>query len=110
MLSGRAVVDIDAVKRQKPPSGILDPMYYLSGQLPVAAEGALAAQGGVARLTLNWVTISGLSVPKFLLQRIVTYYSRTPENPTGLNMDDPYPLPAGIKEIQVQRGQAVVVQ
>jgi len=49
-------------------------------------------------------------VPKFLLQQIVSYYSRSPEFPNGINIDDPFALPARIREIQVQRGQAIIVQ
>src|SRR5262249_22328137 len=40
-LAGRAVVDLDAVRKQKNPTSILDPMNYLTGRLPVAAQGVL---------------------------------------------------------------------
>jgi hypothetical protein len=49
-------------------------------------------------------------VPKILLQEIIGYYSRTPEKPAGISLDDPFPLPARIREIQVERGQAIIVQ
>mgnify|MGYP003343802472 CR=1 FL=1 len=52
----------------------------------------------------------GLPLPKPLLQEILSFYSRTSEKPNGLSLDDPFALPAGIREIQVTRGQAVVVQ
>jgi hypothetical protein len=45
-----------------------------------------------------------------LLQEIVSYYSRTVENPGGFGLDQPFPLPAGIREIQVEPGRAIVVQ
>ena len=45
-----------------------------------------------------------------LLQQVVSYYSRTPDNPAGIGLDDPFALPAGIREIQVERGQAVILQ
>jgi hypothetical protein len=49
-------------------------------------------------------------VPKIILQEIVSHYSKTPQNPAGIGLDDPFMLPAGIREIQVERGQAIVVQ
>jgi hypothetical protein len=49
-------------------------------------------------------------VPKFVLQQIITHYSRSTEMPEGLSLDAPFALPAQIQEIQVERGQAVVVQ
>jgi len=43
-------------------------------------------------------------------QQIVTYYSRSREHPAGIDLDDPLPLPAGIRELQVEAGRAVIVQ
>jgi hypothetical protein len=109
-LSGRAVVDLDAVRRQKNPTSLLDPMNYLSGRMPVAAQGVLKTSNGVGHFELESASISGVPIPKLLLQEIVGYYSKTPENPAGINLDDPFALPARIREIQVGRGQAIIVQ
>jgi hypothetical protein len=109
-LSGRAVVDLDAVRREKKPTSLLDPMNYLSGRLPVAATGVLTTREGVGRFQLESANVSGVPIPKMLLQEIVSYYSRTPESPSGINIDDPFALPARIREIQVERGQAIIVQ
>ena len=59
---------------------------------------------------LESATISGVPVPKTVLQQVVSYYSRTPEDPDGIGLDDAFELPAQIQEIRVQPGQAVVVQ
>jgi len=109
-VSGRAVVDLDAVRKQKGPTSLLDPMNYLMGKLPVTATGVLKTSDGVGRFELESAAISRVPVPKILLQEIVSYYSRTPENPAGISLDDPFALPARIREIQVQRGQAIIVQ
>jgi hypothetical protein len=109
-LSARAVVDLDAVRKEKNPTSLLDPMNYLMGKVPVTATGLLKTGNGVARVELESAAISRLPIPKFLLQEIVSYYSRTPSNPAGINLDDPFPLPARIREIQVERGHAIVVQ
>ncbi len=49
-------------------------------------------------------------VPKFVIQQIVGYYSRSARYPSGVDLDEPFTLPARIREIQVERGQAIVVQ
>lgn len=109
-LSGTALVDLDAVRVQHKATGWLDPMSYLSGRLPVAVSGRLSSSAGVGRFELESASISSIPIPKALLQELVTYYSRTPANPRGLNLDDPFPLPARIRQIDVRRGEAVVVQ
>jgi hypothetical protein len=109
-LSGRAVVDLDAVRKQRNPTSLLDPMNYLMGRLPVTAVGVLRTSNGVGRFQLESASVSSLPIPKLLLQEIVSYYSRTPDNPSGISLDDPFALPARIREIQVERGQAIIVQ
>jgi hypothetical protein len=108
-VGGRAIVDLDVVRKQKE-RGWLDPLAYLSGRLPLTARGKLITQGGVGRFQLEAAEVSGVSIPKTVLQELLTYYSRTPENPNGINMDDPFELPSKIREIQVGKGEAVVVQ
>jgi hypothetical protein len=109
-LSGRAVVDLDAVRRAKASQSWFDPTNYLTGKLPVTATGRLQTSNGVGRFELESASVGGVPVPKMLLQEIVSYYSRTHENPSGINIDDPFALPARIREIQVERGQAIIVQ
>jgi hypothetical protein len=108
-LSGRALVDLDAVRNQKK-RGWTDPMGYLSGTLPVTVSGTLTTQDGVGRFQLESAELSGVAIPKGLLQELLSYYSRTPENPKGINMDDPFELPARIREIHVAQGNATIVQ
>lgn len=108
-VGGQAVVDLDAVRKQKQ-RGWLDPMAYLTGSLPLTASGLLITKDGVGRFQLESAQISGVSVPKSLLQELLGYYSRTPENPRGISMDDPFELPAHIREIRVERGQATILQ
>jgi len=109
-LAGRALVDLDAVRKKQSSGGWFDPTSYLTGRLPVAATGVLRTRNGVAWLDVQTVQVAGVTVPKQLLQQLVTHYSRTPDMPEWLNLDDPFSLPAGIREILVGRGEAVVVQ
>jgi hypothetical protein len=76
----------------------------------VSAAGTLRTTRGVARLELESAEIYGIRIPKTLLQEVVSYYSRSQENPRGLNLDDPFTLPARIREIEVRKGQAIVLQ
>jgi hypothetical protein len=109
-VSGRAVVDLDAVRRAKASQSWFDPTNYLTGRLPVTATGRLQTNNGVGRFELESASVGGVPIPKVLLQEIVSYYSRTAQNPSGINLDDPFALPARIREIQVERGQAIIVQ
>jgi hypothetical protein len=109
-LSGRAVVDLDAVRKTGTSTGLLDPRSYLTGHLPVSATGVLRTSNGMGRFELESTSIGGVPIPKLVLQEIVGYYSRTPERPGGISLDDAFALPAGIREIQVERGQAIIVQ
>jgi hypothetical protein len=109
-LSGRAVVDLDAVRKSRSSSSMFDPMSYLTGKLPITAEGTLTSNQGVGHFQLESASVGSVPVPKSVLQEIIGYYSRTPENPAGLSLDDPFQLPARIQEIEVLRGQAIIVQ
>jgi hypothetical protein len=109
-LSGRAVVDLDGVRHARASQSWFDPMNYLTGRLPVTATGRLTTNNGVGRFELESAAVGYVPIPKLMLQEIVSYYSKTPDNPAGFNLDDPFALPARIREIQVERGQAVVVQ
>jgi len=109
IVSGRAIVDLDAVRKQRQ-RGWLDPMGYLTGRMPLTARGRLTTQNGMGRFLLESAEISGVTVPKTLVQELLSFYSRTPEDPDGINMDDPFELPAQIREIRVAPGAATIVQ
>jgi hypothetical protein len=108
-VTGRAVVDLDAVRKQKQ-RGWLDPLNYLTGRLPVTAAGRLTTRDGKGQFQLESAEISGVNIPKSLLQELVSYYSRTSVNPAGIDMDAPFELPSRIQEIRVGAGTSMVVQ
>jgi hypothetical protein len=108
-VGGRAVVDLDAVRKQKQ-RGWLDPLGYMTGRLPITATGTLSTKEGVGQFNLEAAEISGVTIPKTVLQELLSYYSRTKDNPNGINMDDPFELPARIREIRVGKATATIVQ
>lgn len=109
-LSGRATVDLAQVAQSRKSSGTLDPFSYLGGSFPLAINGVLRTKNGVGTFALESASISGLPVPSWMLQEIVSYYSKSPTAPQGVSLEKPFQLPAGIREIQIARGQAIVVQ
>ena len=108
-VAGRAEVDLDQVREQST-GGWLDPLSYLSGSLLILASGVLYTGDGVGRVEIDTVTVAGVSVPKWVLHEVVRHYSRTAEDPDGVNLDDSFELPSRIREIQVGQGEAVIVQ
>jgi hypothetical protein len=109
-VSGRAVVDLDRFPRKRVAPGSFDPWSYIRGKVPVLVKGSLRTSEGVGTFDLELVTVANIVVPKFLLLELLTSYSRSADYPDGLNLDDPFDLPADIRRIEVGLGQAVVVQ
>jgi hypothetical protein len=109
-VSARAVVDIDQVNKAKKSTSLFDPIAYLTGKLPIEASGRITTNRGVGQFELESAAVGGVPVPKLVLQEIVSFYSRTPDNPAGFGLDDPFELPARIREIHTLRGQAIIVQ
>jgi hypothetical protein len=109
-VSGQAIIDLNQVRAEHASGGWVDPLAYLTGKVPVIAIGSLHTSQGTARVELESTTVSGVPVPTFLLQALVSHYTRTPENPNGISLDDTFKLPANIREIEVGKGEAVIVQ
>jgi hypothetical protein len=109
-VAGRVYVDIDEFKRGRQAGGILDPFSYITGQVPVTARGALLTKDGIGQFQLAAAEIHGVPLPKPWVQELVSFFSRTQERPNGFNIDEPFNLPAGIRTITIQSGEALVVQ
>jgi hypothetical protein len=109
-LSGRATVDLAQVGQSRKSGGMLDPFNFLTGSLPLTVNGVLKTKEGVATFGLESASISGVPVPSWMLQEIVSYYSKSADSPKGVSIEKPFALPSGIREIQIDRGQAIVVQ
>jgi len=102
----RATVDLDAAIK---PS-LLNPLSWVGGKTEVTATGIVRGNNGMGTLQLEQATVAGVTIPKSILQELVSYYTKTPETPAGFDLDKPFPLPANIKSVETRRGQATVVQ
>jgi hypothetical protein len=109
-VAGRILVDIDEFKRGRQTNGFMDPLSYLSGQVPVTARGALRTSAGKGQFQLASAELMGFPLPKPILQELVSFFTRTRENPSGFNLDAPFNLPAKIREMIVNRAEALIVQ
>ena len=104
-LVGVVTVDLDEVGKSK--SGAWN---VLGGRVPISLSGVLRTKDGRGQFDLQSASLSGVPVPKFLVQEIVSHYTRDEDRPNGIRLDDSFDLPASIKQIDVGQGQAVVVQ
>jgi hypothetical protein len=109
-VGAQAVVDLDVISKKRSSGGLLDPWSFLGGRVPVSVLGTLHTENGRGRFEMEAAEVSGVPLPSSLLQELVTYYSRTPDNPQGVRIDNAFALPANIKQIEVGQGQAVIVQ
>jgi hypothetical protein len=107
---GNVTVDIGTVAKKQSSGGTFDPLSYLGGHVPINISGVLQTDKGQGRFDLQSADISGVPVPKALIQQVLSYYSRSEDHPAGIRLDDPFELPASIQKIEVGQGQAVVVQ
>lgn len=105
----RAIVDLDAVRTSQP-RGWLDPMAYVKGSLEVVMLGSFSGASGKGVYRFESGTVGGVAIPRAVMQELVSYYTRSPETPNGISLDQPFDLPAAIREVQVRRGAATVVQ
>jgi hypothetical protein len=109
-LAGKAIVDLDTIAKKKQSGGTFDLWNLIGGKVPVNVIGTLRTKDGQGSFLLESADVSGVPVPKTFLQEMVSHYSRTPNNPRGVNLEDPFALPASIRQIDVGAGQAVIVQ
>ncbi len=107
---GQAIVDLDAIAKKRSTGGGFDIWSLLTGKVPVNVAGVLHTRDGMGTFALESADISGVPVPKTFLQEVVSQYSRSPKHPQGVQIDEAFPLPASIRQIDVGAGQAVIVQ
>jgi len=105
----RAIVDLDQALKTKERSW-LDPLAWVTGKLELAGVGTLRAVNGRGVFMLESTTLGGVAISNSVMQEIVSYYSRSPENPRGFVLGEQFELPSAIKAVETAPGRAVVVQ
>lgn len=105
-VNARAMVDLQ--KALQP--SVFNPLSWIGGITEVTAAGTVRAENGKGTIQLERATLAGISIPKSVLQQVVSYYTRTPEMPNGFNIDEPFDLPSKIQSVETAKGQATVVQ
>lgn len=108
-VTGRATVDLDAVRTERS-GGWLDPRSYLTGRLPVVATAVIHSGDGVGRLEIERIEVAGVAMPTILLRELVSVYSKSSDNPEGIDLDRSYRLPHRIRAVRISAGEAVIVQ
>jgi len=109
-VSGKAIVDLDVVRKKQSSGGWFDPTSYLTGKLPVTASGKIVTWDGKGRFELESAEVSGLPIPKSFLGQMVNFFTRTADNPKGSSIDDVFELPADIRRIDVEASRWTVHQ
>jgi len=105
----RAMVDLDAIRKSKERSW-LDPLTYVTGKVELRAAGIVTSANGKGVLQLQSATLGGVPIPISVLQEVVSYYSKTPENPQGFDLTKPFDLPQNIRQVELQPGAVTIVQ
>ena len=105
----RALVDLDAVRTSET-RGWLDPLAYVTGLLEVRTIGTFRGANGKGVFTFESATVGGMPVPRTVMQELVAFYTRSPETPKGILLDQPFDLPARIRAVELRRGAATVIQ
>jgi hypothetical protein len=105
-VSARAVVDLEKALS----ASAFSSLAWLGGKTEVTAMGTVRGENGKGQLQIERATLSGITIPKTVLQQVVSYYTRTPEMPNGFNIDEPFELPSKIRSVETAKGQATVVQ
>jgi hypothetical protein len=108
-VESKALVDLDAVRTSEK-RGWFDPLAYVTGIMEVRTVGTFRGSNGKGTYTHESASLGGVPIPKTVLAELVSYYSRTPENPKGITLDTPFELPHRIREIQLRRGMGTVTQ
>ncbi|MGH9200047.1 MAG: hypothetical protein ACRD2A_02280 [Vicinamibacterales bacterium] len=106
----RAIVNLDMVRKAQGKKSWYDPTAYLTGRIPIMTTGVLQAAEGKGRFAVERIEVKGVPMPKRLLQEILSYYTKSAEYPNGVNLDDPFTLPAQIRRVDVEVGRAIITQ
>jgi len=105
----KATIDFD-VLREEQELGFLGPFSFFGGRVSVVATFFVETEEGFGLLTLEDISMAGVSVPPAVFYQLVRYYTRSDSYPEGFDLDSRFELPYSIREVLLEIGRAVVVQ
>lgn len=108
-LETRSLVDLDAVRTSEK-RGWMDPLAYVTGSLEVVMVGGLTGSKGKGVYRFESGSVGGVPIPRTVMQELLAFYTRSEDMPKGILLDEPFDLPAAIREVHVRRGAATVIQ
>jgi hypothetical protein len=108
-ISARVVVDVDEFKRRSK-RGSAGPLNFFGGKIPVLVRGDLIAREGQGQFKLQSAEANGIPLPKSLVLELLATYTRTKEKPDGFNIEKPFELPASIRAVVINPGEALFEQ
>lgn len=109
-VAAHANIDVDEFKRKRGKRSALEPLNLFGGKIPVVVEGDLVARNGRGQFKLASAEINGIPLPNSLVRDLLAAHTRSRHHPDGFNLDRPFDLPASIREVIVNPGEAIVVQ
>jgi len=101
----KAMVDLDQVKGKVRTSG-LSPLSLLGGRVPLEIQSRLTNEDGFGTVEVEDVRLGPISLPLSVLEQMVSYATRTAENPEGFDLRAPFRLPYSVRRIRIQPGRA----
>ena len=104
-----ATLDLDTLREQQE-RGVLDPLRYLSGTVPVVAMAVVRSRDRTIALEVESVHLGAVPVSRTVLLELVRQFTESDRYPDGIDLSNVFRLPPGIKAIRVEEGQTVVVQ
>jgi hypothetical protein len=108
-VESKALVDLDKVRLSEK-RGWLDPLAYVSGMVEVRTIGTFRGSNGKGVYAYESASMGGVPIPKSVLAELVAFYTRSPETPNGITLDAPFDLPHRIRDVELRRGLATVIQ
>lgn len=102
-----ALLDLDVLRERMPQSTLTQ---YLSGRVPVELSARLQTGGGIGKMVLESVSLSGIPLPSSFVQELVTTYTKSPSRPDGVRLDEPFKLPYGVESVTVKKEMMLVQQ
>lgn len=109
LVTVRANVDLDRLE-QRDDRDLLDPLRYLSGTLPVRVTAIVRSEDGTVSLDFESIHVGAVPVPQTILLELLSHYTKSNQEPDGLDLSSVFSLPRGIRAIRVEENQVVVVQ